>query len=231
MAAMQLFRQCIATDPNFASAHAGLAYTHIHAATGFQSGEFMEMLRNAEASARTAIALDRTDAEARSCFGLVLHMLGDHEGARLEAQRGVSRNPNLAVGHGILGEILLFSGHIEDGIAELEHCIALDPFGPNAYVHSYLQAAGHYFLRNYEASCKAAKRAVRSHPDYPPSYRWLAAALAQIGRLEEAGTALDTAMAMAPAGFDIFARRRAPWIRPEDHSRMVEGLVKAGWKA
>jgi adenylate cyclase len=76
----------------------------------------------------------------------------------------------------------------------------------------------------------AAKQAIREHPEYPNTYRWLAAALGQVGRIEEAKEALEKAIAVAPAGFDMYVRGRVPWQRPEDHAHMLEGLRKAGWE-
>ena len=50
------------------------------------------------------------------------------------------------------------------------------------------------------------------------------------GRIEEAKEALETAIALAPAAFDTYVRRRVPWQRPEDYAHMLEGLRKAGWE-
>jgi adenylate cyclase len=86
-----------------------------------------------------------------------------------------------------------------------------------------------YFLREYEGAIEAAKEALRSHPAHPWSYRWLAAALGQAGRLDEAKQALQQAIAFAPKQFDMFVRQRAPWFRIEDYEHMMEGLRKAGW--
>ena len=83
-------------------------------------------------------------------------------------------------------------------------------------------------MREYEAAIEAATRAVRSYPDRPHAYRWLAAALGQVGRIEEAEEALQKAIAVSPAAFDMYVRGRLPWFRPEDHAHMVEGLRKAG---
>jgi tetratricopeptide (TPR) repeat protein len=80
-----------------------------------------------------------------------------------------------------------------------------------------------------EAAIDAAKRVIRSYPDFPLTYRWLAAALGQLGRTAEAKEALEKAIAVAPAGFDMYIRSRAPWHRPEDHIHLLEGLRKAGW--
>jgi tetratricopeptide (TPR) repeat protein len=91
-------------------------------------------------------------------------------------------------------------------------------------------AAARYFCGDHAAAIGAAKRAIRSHPDYPHSYRWLAAALARLGRISEAKEALAKAVAVAPTSFDMYVRRRVPWMRPQDHAQMVDDLVKGGWR-
>jgi adenylate cyclase len=89
---------------------------------------------------------------------------------------------------------------------------------------------GFYFSRDYEAAMDAAKTAIRWYPDLPLTYRWLAAALAWLGRADEAKEALAKAITVSPGQFDMYVRGRPPWIRPEDHAHMLEGLRKAGWK-
>ena len=91
-------------------------------------------------------------------------------------------------------------------------------------------AVGFYHLRAYEDAVRAAKDTVRLFPEYALAYRWLAAGLGQLNQIEEAEETLKKAMAIAPASFDMYVRHRVPWMRPEDHAHMVEGLRKAGWK-
>jgi adenylate cyclase len=91
-------------------------------------------------------------------------------------------------------------------------------------------ATGLYFARDYETSVRAARRGIRSFPDFPLTYRWLAAALGQLGRIEEAKEALAKAIAAAPASFDMHVRGRTPRTPPEYHAHMLEGLRKAGWQ-
>ena len=55
-------------------------------------------------------------------------------------------------------------------------------------------------------------------------------ALGQLGRTAEAKEALEKAITIAPASFDMFVRQRVPWHRPEDYAHMLEGLRKAGWE-
>jgi hypothetical protein len=63
------------------------------------------------------------------------------------------------------------------------------------------------------------------------AHRWLAATLGQLGRIDEAGEALEEAVTIAPPMFDLYVRQRPPWFRPEDHTHMLEGLRTAGWKS
>jgi adenylate cyclase len=60
--------------------------------------------------------------------------------------------------------------------------------------------------------------------------RWLAAALGQLGRTTEAKEALVKSIAVSPAAFEMIVHKRPPWMRPQDHAHMVEGLRKGGWE-
>jgi adenylate cyclase len=87
---------------------------------------------------------------------------------------------------------------------------------------------GFYYSRAYDQAVEAAEHLIRSFPEYPPSYRWLAAAHGQLGRTAEAKEALGKALAIAPVAFEPFGRPQAPWRRPEDLAHLLEGLRKAG---
>jgi adenylate cyclase len=65
---------------------------------------------------------------------------------------------------------------------------------------------------------------------FPNAYRWLAAALGQLGRSAEAKEALEKAMVVGPVSFDMYVRQRVPWHRPEDYAHTLEGLRKVGWQ-
>ena len=68
------------------------------------------------------------------------------------------------------------------------------------------------------------------HPAVFGTYRWLAAALVQLGRTEEAQAALQKVLEFAPRQLEFHTRQRPPWHRPEDYEHMLEGLRKAGWQ-
>jgi adenylate cyclase len=228
--AQKFFQQAIDLDPTFGGGYRGLAMAQLVAAGGFQTRNLAETLTSAEALARRAVALDGADAEAHSTLGATLCSCGDYEGALAEAERALAISPNLAVAHATLGATLIFSGRPKEGLAALETSIRLDPHDPTLPSRLNRLALGLYFSGEYEPAVKAAKRAIRLNPDYPLPYRWLAAALGQMGRTAEAKETLATAIAVAPASFDVYVRGRVPWMRPEDHAHMLEGLRKAGWE-
>jgi adenylate cyclase len=227
--AEKLFQQAIDLDPNFAGGYSGLGFALHQAASVFQTRSLPEAQSAAEALARRAVALDTADAEARLCLGFILRVRGDYVGALAEIERGLALIPNLAGAHAERGAILIFSGRPKEGLAALQTCIRLDPRHPTLARSLLHVTIAFYFFGEYPAAIEAAERAIRSYPDYPLPYRWLAAALGQLGRTEDAKEALEKAIAIAPASFDMYVHNRVPWMRPEDHAHMVEGLRKAGW--
>jgi adenylate cyclase len=228
--AEKFFQRSIELDSNFGGGYWGLAKAQIISAAIFQKRDLPETLISAEALTRQAVALDRGDAEARSWLGHILFMSGDAEGALVEIEHALAMSPNLANGYESLGDTLTWSGRPKEGLAALHRYLRLDPRGPMMAVGLQQIAAAHYFCREYEAAVGTAKRVIRSYPEHPLPHRWLAAALGQLDRTEEARRALDKAIAMAPASFDLYIRGRAPWWRLEDHAHILEGLRKAGWK-
>jgi adenylate cyclase len=227
--AQGLFQQAIDLDPTLSGAYVGLAVAHAQAAD-FQTRSRAEMRSSIEALARRAVALDGADAEARSLLANALWGRGDYQGALAEAERALATTPNLAFAHHMLGATLIFSGRAKEGLKALERSIRLDPRHPRSEVRLNQMALGLYFSGDYAGAVEVAKRAIRSYPDFPNYYRWLAAALGQMGRIEEAKEALQKAMEIVPASFQSSVRERVPWMRPEDHAHMLEGLRKAGWQ-
>jgi adenylate cyclase len=228
--AERLFQQAIDLDPSFAGGYRGLSDAQTRAAGVYGRRTLAEIENLVFALARRAVTLDGNDAEARTCFAAQLMRLGDYQGALAELEVALAISPNLASAYGTLGGVLMWSGHPKKGRDALENSIRLDPRNPNMNLRLLDVAISFYLSREYDAAVEAAKKGIRSYPDYSNMYRWLAAALGQTGRIEEAKEALAKAIAIAPTAFDMFVRRRVPWHRPEDHAHMLEGLRKAGWE-
>jgi len=228
--AQNFFQRAIDLDPTFSGGYVGLGMAQLHASEPHPRG-LLDTLSSVETLARRAVALDGADAEARSLLSNALLARGDYEGALAEAERAQATTPNLAFAHYIFGLTLIFSGRPKRGLVALERSIRLDPRHPRLARDRLMQVAlALYLSRKYSAAIEAAKRAIRSYPDYPNTYRWLAAALGQFGRIEEAKEAPEKAIAIGPASFEMYVRTGVPFMRPEDHAHMIEGLRKAGWE-
>jgi adenylate cyclase len=227
--AEKLFQQAIDLDPTFTGGYTGLAWAKIAAGGVHLTGNLADLMKSAEALARQAIAIDHNDPETHVCLSGVLRVQGDTEGAVLEAEQALALSPNLASAHRDLGQALIFSGRPMEGLSALEICGRLDPHAVNSAVRLTHMAIGLYFSHNYEAAATTAQRAIRRHPGWPQPYRWLAAALGQLGRTREAKGVLEKTLEVDPASFDMYVHTRPPWYRSEDHSHMIEGLRKVGW--
>ena len=233
--ARSFFQQAIALDPNFARGYSGLSQAEWQALT-LQVPGFVEPVNLVEAEerherfARQAVALDHSDPEARIALAGVRFRRGDCQGVLAETERVLAIAPNLASAHGHRGAALIYLGKPKEGLASLETFFRLDPRSPSLAPRLHHAQIGHYFCRDYEASVEAGKRVIWAYPEYSNVYRWLAAALGQLGRLDEAKEALERAIAIAPSQFEARVRHRVPWHRPEDHAHMLEGLRKAGWE-
>jgi adenylate cyclase len=226
--AQRFFQQAIDLDPTFTGGYSGLAAAQFYAAATFGTRTLLEVQKPVEGLARQAVALDSADPAARSWLGITLLLSGDLGAAANEIEQALTVSPNLAVAHGMRGVTLIYSGRPKEGLAAIQESIRLDPRDPTKAFFLLNVAVGLYFCREYEAATEAANRAIRLVPHYPNTYRWLAAALGQLGRTDEAREALQKAVAVAPAVFEMYVRQRAPWFRPEDHAHMLEGLHKAG---
>ena len=221
--AERFFRQAIDIDSNFPGGHTGLAYAQHQASSrhGLPDSESAE-------SARHAVRLDANDAEARVCLGFMLMWQGNLEAAFAESEAALALSPNLANAHGLRGSVLNWSDQWATARIALERSIRLDPRNPNLAYRYNAVTIGYYLSGEYSAAIEAAHRTIRSYPDREQDYRWLAAALGQLGRVDEAKEALEKAIATAPASFYRFVRTRVPWHRPEHYAHMLEGLRKAG---
>jgi adenylate cyclase len=88
----------------------------------------------------------------------------------------------------------------------------------------------YYYDADYDRAVKMANTLIERYPDYPIMYKWLAAALGQLGRHDEARAALRHAIKFSPKSFELLVRSRLPYFRPEDYEHMLDGLRKAGWQ-
>jgi adenylate cyclase len=89
-------------------------------------------------------------------------------------------------------------------------------------------SASHYMRGDYQHSLETVNFAVRRFPWYASTHRWHAVALAQVGRLGEARSALGNFLDLSPNYTVETARHSYPFRRESDLAHYLDGLRKAG---
>src|SRR5271157_5977257 len=102
-----------------------------------------------------------------------------------------------------------------------------------AYVWKRMEGFAKLHLGSWEQAVAWCRRAIEANRNFPLPYFNLAAALAQLGRLDEAHSAVKAGLALNPT-FAISRARAARTARSDDPTflagleRIFEGMRKAG---
>ncbi|MFQ5984759.1 MAG: adenylate/guanylate cyclase domain-containing protein [Alphaproteobacteria bacterium] len=226
--AQTFFRRAIELDPNFAPAHAGLAYAiYLSVMLGF-GADPASALGEARDAAERAVTLDGDDALAHVAVGRLHLMVGEHEAAISACETALALNPNLATARFGLGWALTYTGRREEGLAELDEAIRLSPRDPMLWGFLVLKAQAYIAMERYEEGLKFARAAQRQPNAGVWAYVSEAVALAQLDRIEEARQALERVSAIKP-DFDMnFAASTIAQMRAVGFEFYLDALKKAG---
>jgi len=229
-AARGLFERAVELDPMFAAAHVGLSRTYQKAGAQYLTMSMDEAIRLASMHARNAVQLDPGDADALAELSWTLVLQGDQDSALTTARQALAINPSCAPAYRTMGSVLMNTGRPVDGRQALRAFERLSPRDANiTAVHRQI-AISYYYERDYDRCVEVARRDLSANPGLTLIYRWLAAALGQLARTEEARAALEKSIAISPHEFEVYVHNRVTWMRPEDYEHMLEGLRKAGWQ-
>jgi adenylate cyclase len=223
------FGQAVSLDPTFAEPHAMLARFHNGEATRGGGRALEEGLSLAESEARTALRLDAANSSAYTALAWIFNQRCDVVSALEHAERAIALNDNDPTGYLAMGHILTFAGRGAEARSALKSALRLDPRGQTALGAMHHIALSLYVDRDYAAAEAAARKAIRTHPEFPRTYPYLAATLAQVGQIHEASTVIKTIVSLAPRYVEFLTRSRPPWYRQEDYDHLLDGLRKAGW--
>ena len=156
-------------------------------------------------------------------FGLI----GDFEGVRTEVERALALDPNHAWALSNLGAFHAYQGQLPEAMTALKKATRASPHDPLTWWFMHLSMVAHYFAGEDAAALHLAERLIRFRPDKFVAYRFRAAALGQLGRIEEAKQALQESIGLLPGEYPFFVQSRPPWIPALQHERLVK-LRKAG---
>jgi adenylate cyclase len=223
----RLLERSIALDPNHARAYATLANTHLIAWVQPVDEDRLipAALERAHRLARKAVQLDPNLAIAHAHLGNVLTFEGRHEQSIAEFEKAIELNPNFTDWR--FGMTLLRAGEPARAIQVIEAHMRRDPL----YVPIAAGQLGlaRYMRKEYSQALPSLHECASRAPGMRQSHVWLAAGLAQLGRLDEARAEAAEVLRIDPK-YTIGGtqRRQALFKRPEDAEHLFDGLRKAG---
>ncbi|MDX1739732.1 MAG: protein kinase [Rhodothermales bacterium] len=180
---VELFKQAIDRDPNYARAHAGLADAYIITADwGFMPGQIAR--EQGLAAAKQAIALDPDLPEGIIAMAAI-DAWYDHnyESAISRFEKALQLDPGYATGHQWLGEVLSGVGRCREGADHMKRAIELDPLSP---IINSAQSLPYLCLRDYDEVERLSLRALDVFPGFDLTRTWLAFAHMGKGDLDRA---------------------------------------------
>jgi adenylate cyclase len=225
--ARRLLDCSISLDPSYARAYAMLSSTHLFAWIFRLDEDHLNpaALERAHRLAWKAVQLDPNLPIAHAHLAHVLTFEGQHEQSIAEFERAFALNPNFTDWR--FGMTLVRAGDPARAIQVVETHMRYDPF----YVPSVPLTLGiaRYYLKEYSEALPLLREFASRAPNLSQGHIWLAANLAQLGRLDEAHAEAAEALRIDPKfTIDGTARRLALNKRPEDAEHLFDGLRKAG---
>ncbi len=180
--AIEVFKQAIALDSNYALAYCGLADCYFRLSNIHFPPR--EVLPKAKEAALRAVEIDDNLAEAHSSLGLLkVYYDYDWNGAESEFRKALRLNPDLVLAHQRFGSYLTFMGRFEEAIMHYETALELDPFG----LQININLATTYYLRGeYDRATEHLRKTNELEPDYMPTRFVLGCSYIQQGRLQAA---------------------------------------------
>ena len=143
------------------------------------------------------------------------------------AKRAVKLNPYDMGARGVLGICHLVIGEHQQAIELFSTAVQRGNSDPR-YKWAALNAFSHYLLGRYDASLSWAREALYMNPNHLQVLAVRTAALAQLGRSEEAAKATEVLLNSFPTLTVERHLKNFRWKAPADIAHYRDGLLKAG---
>ena len=169
--AIPLFERALAIDPSYALAYSGLADSYtLFAVYGGLSPK--EAIPKAKDAALKALSLDNDLAEAHQSLGSAVEVYDyDTVEAEKEYKNAIELNANLASAHQWYGELLGEIGRYDDGLAEIQRALDLDPLSLNI---NRVKGINLVYARRVDEGIEQLKETIALDSSFPAAHRDLA---------------------------------------------------------
>ncbi|RUM98241.1 adenylate cyclase [Pseudaminobacter arsenicus] len=217
-----MLTRAVSLDPEYAEAYRWLAMNHwmgwVHSGGPTESSRSIAL-----ELARKAVSIDPNDAGCRWVLAYLLAYERSFAEADAEFGHAIEIDPNEADAWAALSDIAVLAGRIGEGLEHIGKAFRLNPYPASWYYLALGQAQ--YAAGDYEAAVET----LRSDETYrTSSRRFLAASLAQLGRLDAARAEVELFLIGNP---DFTIRHWAttePFRDAATLEHFVDGFRKAG---
>jgi TolB-like protein len=205
--ARALFQRAVASDSDFARAHAGLSFVHFQTAFLHITDDLAGEVGEARRFAARALELDAMDPFVNFVMGRTYWLTGDLGSALPWLERATALSPNYAQGIYARAWTETLAGNALDGHTHADLAMRLSPLDPLFYGMLGTRAFAHLVLGEAALAARWAERAARA-PGAHVLIAMIAAAMHSIAGDEAAS-----------AGWAANVRERNPALRRDDFFR------------
>jgi serine/threonine protein kinase/tetratricopeptide (TPR) repeat protein len=217
--AKELFQQAIERDPNYASAHVGLA-EYYGVLPEYTYTPTKDAMPKAKAAAERALAIDESKAEAHAIVGAAEDREWNWSAAESEFQRALELNPNDARTHVLYAIHLEFLGRLKEAFEQLRRATEIDPLNMNGIDNV---AEAYLYARQYDRSIEEAKKIVEIDPTFANVHVHLSQAYLFMGKYD---LWLDEWQKLTDLNNDLEDRALAKATKEEYSKSGFRGAVK-----
>jgi adenylate cyclase len=223
-----LLRRAVALDPTYADALAALSECLVRMIVNGWAADRQASTAEACELAGRAVAADAENASVLAVVAWAYSTLGVRFDQSLElANRALVLHPNSAPVRSFCGWVFHYLGDSLRAIEQFEEARRLSPVDPKSYFPMLGLAAAHFFAGHFEESVTWTDRILSEAPSHNVARRYRAAALAHLGRVDEAKAAIAELLEAQP-GSNLRSARSISFHDPRMAALYVTGLEKAG---
>ena len=230
-AARGYFERAVALDPTNIDALVGAARADVLVGAIFTTEHRAERLAEAEALLIKGISIAPRNYWAHLWLGFIQIQTNCASRAIGELEQALALNRNLGAAHAWTGQAKITMGRAEEAEAHLNEAFRLSPNDAVAFIWTHIRGLAKLHLGADEEAVAFFRRSVDASRNYPLNHFYMAAALANLGRLDEARAEVKAGHVLAPnysiARFLTMAESDNPTYLKQ-RERILEGLRKAG---
>jgi TolB-like protein len=227
------FDRALSADPQNVDALIGSASADLVEGASASVADPMVAFAAAEAKLTRALSSVPDHPGGHLMLGLVDILTKRAAEGIAECEHALKLNRNLAGAHAAAGYGKIHIGRAEETEAHVAEALRFSPRDTVAYVWMNWAGQAKLHIGSWEQAVAWCRRSIEANRNYTAVYFHLAAALAHLGRLDEAQSALKAGLMLDPA-FSIFRARAARIARSDDATYLAQlepifdGMRKAG---